>query len=70
MAKVAMNEKLIGYDTNGKKLIAAHFICDSESDLPTQTEYTDYILYLGCTAHCIEEQSNHELKSDGTWKQT
>jgi hypothetical protein len=70
MAKIAIDEKLIGYDTNGKKLIAAHFICDSEIDLPTQTEYTDYILCLGCTAHCITEHTDHELKSGGVWVQT
>lgn len=70
MARIALNVQTIGFDVNEKPCIIAHFICDSQADLPTPSSYTDNTLLIGCTAHCIEEQTNHEMKSDGTWEQT
>lgn len=69
MGRLAFNEQIVGYDSNGNACIVAHFVCDSETDLPPQNAYTGNVLMIGCTAHCIEEQTNHEMKSDGTWKQ-
>lgn len=70
MARIALNVQTIGFDANEKPCIIAHFICDSQADLPTINEYTDNTLLIGCTAHCIEEQTDHELKSEGVWLKT
>lgn len=67
MGRIALNERLMGYDSNGKKCIICDFICDSVSDLPTQTVYTDYVLMIGCTASMIDSGDIYKINSLGTW---
>ena len=67
MARIALNVQTIGFDANEKPCIIAHFICDSQADLPTPTEYTDNTLLIGCTAHTITDNKKYEMKSAGVW---
>jgi hypothetical protein len=52
--------------TTGKRIITAHFECDTVSDLPALVQST-YIVRIGSTAHIIENNSKYAVKSDGTW---
>jgi hypothetical protein len=52
--------------TTGKRIITAHFECDTVADLPALVQST-YIARIGSTAHIIENNSNYAVKSNGTW---
>lgn len=52
--------------TTGKRIITAHFECDTVSDLPALVQST-YIARIGSTAHIIENNSKYAVKSNGTW---
>lgn len=67
MGRIALNERLVGYDSNGKKCIICDFVCDTVSDLPAQTVYTDYVLMIGCTARMIDSGDVYKIDSLGTW---
>lgn len=47
--------------------LIASFICDTEAELPALNYFADYTLEIGCTAHVIENATDYEMKSDGTW---
>ena len=47
--------------------LIASFICDTEAELPALNYFPDYTLEIGCTAHVIENATDYEMKSDGTW---
>lgn len=52
--------------TTGKRIITAHFECDTVSDLPALVQST-YIARIGSTAHIIENNSGYAVKSNGVW---
>lgn len=52
--------------TTGKRVITAHFECDTVSDLPPLVQST-YIARIGSTAHIIENNSLYAVKSTGVW---
>lgn len=52
--------------TTGKRIITAHFECDTVSDLPALVQ-TTYIARIGSTAHIIENNSMYAVKSSGVW---
>lgn len=47
--------------------VIATFICDTAAELPAQNYIADYILEMGSTAHVIENATDYEMQSDGTW---
>ena len=67
MARIALHVQTIGFDANEKPCIIAHFICDTQADLPTPTAYADHTLLIGCTAHTITDNKRYVLKSSGVW---
>lgn len=52
--------------TMGKRIITAHFECDTVADLPALVQST-YIARIGSTAHIIENNSMYAVKSNGVW---
>jgi hypothetical protein len=52
--------------TTGKRIITAHFECDTVADLPA-LEQSTYIARIGSTAHIIENNSQYAVKSNGVW---
>ena len=52
--------------TTGKRIITAHFECDTVADLPALVQST-YIVRIGSTAHIIENNSRYSVKSNGVW---
>lgn len=52
--------------STGKRIITAHFECDTVSDLPALVQST-YIARIGSTAHIIENNSLYAVKSNGVW---
>lgn len=67
MARIALNVQTIGFDANEKPCIIAHFICDTQADLPTPTAYANHTLLIGCTARTITDNKRYVLKSSGVW---
>ena len=53
---------------NTASIIIANLLCDTISDLPTQTGLTGFELAQGCKAHVIEDNQDYMMQSDGTWK--
>lgn len=47
--------------------VIATFICDTAAELPATNYLTGYTLEIGCTAHVIENATDYEMQSDGTW---
>lgn len=59
-----------GANSQGKAYIKFHFECDSQSDLPTQTQFEtsdNLIIAMGSTAHTIADNKRWEMNSTGTW---
>lgn len=59
-----------GANSQGKAYIKFHFECDSQSDLPTQTQFEssdNLIVAMGSTAHTIVDNRRWEMNSTGTW---
>lgn len=47
--------------------VIATFICDTVAELPAQNYIADLLLEMGSTAHVIENATDYEMQSDGTW---
>lgn len=47
--------------------VIATFICDTAAELPALNYIADYTLEIGSTAHVIENATDYEMQSDGTW---
>lgn len=73
MSFISKEIKRFGYiEVNNNQILAAqyHFECDSQTDLPTQTQFQNdknVFLFIGSTAHTIADNKKWEMKSDGTW---
>lgn len=52
---------------NTASIIIAKLLCDSVSDLPSQTGLTGYELAQGCTAHVIDDNQDYMIDSSGNW---
>lgn len=62
-------ENFVGYDSNGKKYLLVHFICDTVGDLPAYDLYSSngYIIQMGSTADIITGAKKYQLQSNGLW---
>lgn len=54
-------------DSDTAAYIRAVILCDTVADLPGVTDFTDYILTQGSTAHVISTAEDYQMQSDGTW---
>lgn len=54
-------------DTNTATIILAKLMCDTASDLPSQSGLTGYILEQGCKADVISENKTYKIDSAGNW---
>lgn len=52
--------------STGKRIITAHFECDTVADLPALVQNT-YIARIGSTAHIIDTNATYAVQSNGTW---
>lgn len=62
-------ENFVGYDSNGKKYLFVHLICDTVNDLPAYDLYSSngYIIQMGSTADIITGAKKYQLQSNGMW---
>lgn len=69
MGRITTQENFIGYDSNGKKYLLAHFICDTLSDIPTYNQFANdgYIIAMGSTADIIAGLKKYQLQANGVW---
>lgn len=69
MGFYAANENFVGYDSNGKKYLLVHLICDTVNDLPAYDLYSSngYIIQMGSTADIITGAKKYQLQSNGVW---
>ena len=75
MAYFVSSQTLQGYDPTDEniQIVKYHFEVDTESDIPTQNQFSaqNVKISMTSTAHVIQNNTNWEMKSDGTWvKQT
>lgn len=56
-------------NTGGTVSVVAHVLCDDQSDLPGASDFSGYLLALGCTAHVAADGTDWMLNSAGTWNQ-
>lgn len=56
-------------NSGGTVSIVAHVLCDDQSDLPGVSDFSGYLLALGCTAHVAADGTDWMLDSSGTWHQ-
>lgn len=54
-------------NTNTATIILAKLVCDTASDLPSQSGLTGYILEQGCKADVISENKAYKIDSAGNW---
>lgn len=54
-------------NTNTANIILADLLCDTASDLPSQSGLTGYILDQGCKADVIDENRTYKIDSSGNW---
>lgn len=54
-------------NTNTANIILADLLCDTASDLPSQSGLTGYILEQGCKADVIGENKTYKIDSSGNW---
>lgn len=54
-------------NTNTVNIILADLLCDTASDLPSQSGLTGYILDQGCKADVIDENRTYKIDSSGNW---
>lgn len=68
---LAVESRLIGTDSNSKKVMLCRFEVDAVADLPAQNAYSSdgIIICMGSTAHVIDDNSEHMIDSTGTWVQ-
>lgn len=68
---LAVESRLIGTDSNSKKVMLCRFEVDSVADLPAQNVYSSdgIMICMGSTAHAIDDNSEYMLDSSGTWVQ-
>lgn len=68
---LTVESRLIGTDSNSKKVMLCRFEVDSVADLPAQNAYSSdgIMICMGSTAHVIDDNSEHMIDSTGTWVQ-
>lgn len=61
--------RILGEDANGKKVVLCLLYVDDLADLPGVSDFTGFILSLGCQAIVINDNSRHRLNGSGQWVQ-
>lgn len=62
---IYVNPNIRASDRDG--YIIATFVADTAAELPATNYITGYTLEIGSTCHVIEDTSDYEMMSNGTW---